>query len=296
MKTIYLDHNVIHYFSWRFPNSIDAAAEINALKAARADSQCKFVLSPSSIYEAASGNNKDCIEATAKFIDSLDFWFIPDHPVLAKRELRRHVLRVYFGENVSVESPFATSYTQHLVDVGISNISVGKYTPAGMIRHYAKHPHGQLDAVNQQRMTRPEILQQLQKAKAEGEFDAEMERRVAYDYFMLHFPERTFDGTWIPKEKKDAIIPELIRNQKEVFRECPTIWVDSLLSDARIENPARKPQLGDAIDIMHMGSALAYCSAFVSNDGYTRTVACRVANTAETGCEVVSLLSALYPV
>lgn len=295
MKAIYLDHNIIQYFTGYFPNSVDTAAEFAALAVAKSDPDCHFVLSPWSIFEASGGTDSTRIEAYASFIEGLSLWFIPDHPVLAKREMRRYVFRTYFGEDPPLESPFATCYSQHLTDLGIENVPVGKYTAAGMIRHYSRTSSAPLGPIDQQKVERPLILKQLQEAKAEGKMTAELERQVIQESFSIHFPKRYPNGTPIPLVERINITYDLVANQQEVLRECPTLWIDSLLADYRIENRSRNPQVGDAIDLMHAGSALVYCNAFVTYDGYTRNGAKRAVRTVETGCKVVSLLSALFP-
>ena len=293
MRTIYLDHNIIQYFSGRFPGSVDAVAEHTALVAAKSDPECHFVLSPWNIFEASSGTDLDRVEACANFIDSLNAWFIPDHPLLAKREMRRYVFKKCYGVDEPAESPFACSYSQHLIDMGFADVPAGKYTAAGMIRHYSKRMPTQLNPIEQQKIARPAILGQLQEAKLEGKMTAALDRQVLQEMFMIFFPERAPDGTSIPSLKRTEIVGEFVANQQEVLRECPTIWIDSLLSDYRIENPHRKPQTGDAIDLMHAVSALVSCNAFVSFDSYTRHGAERAARTAKTRCNVVPLLSAL---
>ena len=295
MKAIYLDHNIIQYFSGCFPSSVDAAAEFAALTAAKSDPDFHFVLSPWSIFEAASGTDLKRIEACASFTEDLSLWFIPDHPVLAKREMRRYVFRKYFSVDTLLETPFTACYSQHLADIGIKNVPVGKYTAAGMIRHYSQSSTTTFDPIDQQKVARPLILKQLQEAKAEGKMTKELELQVTQASFSKYFPERYPDGTPISMEEQKNIICGLVANRKEVLRECPTLWIDSLLSDYRIENRNRNPQAGDAIDLMHAGSALVYCNAFVSHDGYTRNGAERAARAAKTGCRVVPLLSALFP-
>ena len=184
MKAIYLDHNIIQYFSGCFPNSVDAATEFAALAAAKSDPDCHFVFSPWSIFEAASGTDLKRVEACANFVESLSLWFIPDHPVLAKREMRRYVFRKYFGEDTPLELPFAACYSQHLTDLGLENVLVGKYTAAGMIRHYSR-TSSPLNPIDQQKVARPLILKQLQEAKAEGKITAELERQVIQESFSM---------------------------------------------------------------------------------------------------------------
>lgn len=294
MPTIYLDHNIIQYFSGCFPSSVDATAEFTALAVAKSDPDCHFVLSPWSIYEAASGTDLKRIEACANFIDGLNLWFIPDHTVLAKRELRCLVFKKYFSEGSQQKPPFAVCYSQHLADLGIQNVPVGKFTAGGMIRLYSKSP-SQLDPIAQQKAERPAVLKQLQEAKAEGKMTADMERQVVREAFSMYFPGQYPDGTRISPTERSKIIDDLEANQQKVFHECPSLWIDFLLSDYRIENRNRIPKAGDAIDLMHASSALVYCDAFVSHDGYTRSVAERVARAAKTGCKVVPLLTALFP-
>ncbi len=295
MKVIYLDHNIIQYFSGLFPANVDAAAELAALEAVKSDPGCRFVLSPWNIHEAASGTDLKRIEACASLIEGLNLWFIPDHPVLAKREMRRHVFKRYFGVDMPLECPFATSYSQHLVDIGIKNVPVGKYTAAGMIRYLSRNP-SQSAPIDQYKEARPEILKQLQEAKAAGAMSADFERQLTETICTTYFPERDPNGTPIPLVERDRIVGELVANYQEVLRGCPTLWIDDLLADFRIKDHRRNPNVGDAIDLMHIGSALVYCDAFVSFDRYTRSGADYAAKKANTGCKVVPLLSSYFPI
>jgi hypothetical protein len=93
MKTIYLDHNIVHYFVKGFPKQLDAAVEHTSLRQAQASyPDVRFVVSDWNVIEAA----RECVGAQAPldladkhvtFFEQLHPLFIAGHDILERIEM-----------------------------------------------------------------------------------------------------------------------------------------------------------------------------------------------------------------
>jgi hypothetical protein len=91
--------------------------------------------------------------------------------------------------------------------------------------------------------------------------------QVIRDWFLTLLPERGPDSRWISLDLRGELADELSRSPEEVFRQCPAIFAEDVMAEIRAMAGGRKARPQDAFDLMHIIPALAYCDAFVSNDG-----------------------------
>jgi hypothetical protein len=91
---------------------------------------------------------------------------------------------------------------------------------------------------------------------------------VTKEWVSLSIPDRTPEGKQLTLEEREDILSFCVDHYAELLRECPCLQSEDVLAQYRIEDIGRKPEPADAIDIMHMAPALAYCNAAVTHDGY----------------------------
>jgi hypothetical protein len=273
MQTIYLDHNIARYFVRGFPSNVDGSLEpLSLQKCLVSNSDVRFVVSDWNLVEAA----RDCVHEAdplyevaryADFFESLRPLFIDGHDVLERAEMRAYAyLRLSIPSTPRHQHwMFSTEFTQ----VALSRtpeVLVG-FDLRIYLRHLVK-----TDA------SRAEIHQSVgvaQKAQQTG-IDAHNDGRllntqkqvqVLRDWFLTLLPERDSDRRWISLDRRRELADELSRSPDEVFRRCPAVFTEDVMAEIRTMTGGRKARPQDSFDLMHVIPALAYCDAFVSNDG-----------------------------
>jgi hypothetical protein len=203
----------------------------------------------------------------ADFFESLRPLFIDGHDVLERAEMRAYG---YLPSSIPITPKhqhwmFSTEFTQ----VALSRtpeVLVG-FDLRIYLRHLVK-----TDA------SRAEIHQSVgvaQKAQQTGIdayndgrlLDTQKQVQVLRDWFLTLLPERDSDGRWISLDRRRELADELSRSPDEVFRRCPAIFTEDVMAEIRTMAGGRKARPQDSFDLMHTIPALAYCDAFVSNDG-----------------------------
>jgi len=121
--------------------------------------------------------------------------------------------------------------------------------------------------------------------------DAALAQEINESWFHSLLPERDESGRWIDLASRNDMARALAEAPDVVFSNCPTIRVESELGDLRAQVGSRIPRTQDSFDLMHSIPALAYCSAFISNDRPLRLQAKKVNATMRRGMIIESLLS-----
>lgn len=271
MRTIYLDHNIAHYFVRGFPAGVDAGIEEGAMRAClHPKSEVSFVLSDWNLVEAAresarQANPLDEAGRYADFFESLRSLFIEGHDALERTEMRNYAYSRWKipGASTPQNWMFATEFTQ----IALSR------TPEILLgfnlRIYLRH-------LVKTESSRKEIGRSVgtalsaQQIGIDAHNDGELDKRkmeINRSWLLALLPERDPDGKWIAVQRRQELADELSQNVNDVFRHCPAIFTESVMTDIRATAGGRKARPQDALDLMHIVPALSYCDAFVSNDG-----------------------------
>lgn len=273
VKTIYLDHNIARYFVRGFPPNVDEHLErLSLQKCLVSNSDIRFVVSDWNFVEAA----RDCVHEVdplyevaryADLFESLRPLFIDGHDVLERAEMRAYSYSKWSIPSVPKHQHwmFSTEFTQvalsrtpeilvgfdlriylrHLVKTGASRAEI--HRSVGVAQRAQQTG---IDAYNDGRL-----------------LDAQKQVQIVRDWFLTLLPERDPEGRWISLDRRRALADELSRSPDEVFGQCPAIITEDAMAEIRSMAGGRKARPQDAFDLMHIIPALAYCDAFVSNDG-----------------------------
>jgi hypothetical protein len=277
MRTIYLDHNIIHYFVRGFPGLREA--EDGALqRALRSAPELRFAVSDWNLIEPCweidkSRDKMELVDRYASFLDALNPLFITNVTEIKRDEMAQLVYGRLGLETAPVHALNQT-YSQARAVYGAADLLLG-YTPRHFMRHLARTP----EDLSKYRSGQQAVLDaqlSIQRAKQTGEYDDPAYRpQVLRAWFESLIPDRGPDGKFI-RPQAAPVVDGLVNEPDVVYSSCPAIRAESLLSDARANTGGRNPQLTDAIDLMHSVPVLGYCDGFVSNDGFVRECARQV--------------------
>jgi hypothetical protein len=103
--------------------------------------------------------------------------------------------------------------------------------------------------------------------------DAATRTEINRGWFLQLIPDRDPEGRSISQARREALARQLSLAPNDVLRQCPAIAAESIMSDIRAKAGGRKARPQDAFDYLHAIPALAYCDAFVTNDGPLRAQA-----------------------
>lgn len=275
MKTIYLDHNIAHYFVRGFLPNVDGVAEWDALKKCRsAPRDFRFVLTDWHLVEAA----RECTHRDdpqgegrryADFFESLTPLFLDGHLALEKAEMATVAYsRWNLPTRGKPDSMFATEFSQ-IASSQVPEMLIGLSSRI-YLRHLietdssrAEFHHAAGRATSGQQMV-------IDAYNEGGQFDLAAQQEIDREWFLSLLPERDLSNRWIALDRREQLADQLSRSPDELLRQCPAIFTESVMTDIRATAGGRKAKPQDTFDLMHIIPSLAYCDAFVSNDAPLR--------------------------
>jgi hypothetical protein len=282
VKTIYLDHNIIHYFVKGFPAGVDSAIEVAACADARGSSPTtRFVLSEWNLVEIAhecAGGHMPAAAADryADFLEDLDPIFVDGKDSIQRTEILAFMRRRSGGTPPTLSKGwmFATHYSQ-IVSSRVREILVG-FDLRKCLRHLSTTPSSLLQFQGPRRVAL-RALEATTAAYNAGIYgDKALQRTILEAWLFSLIPERDQGGLWIDLGERRRLAQEWSHAPRDLFFECPAIYAESCLTDFRAAGGGRIPKDSDSVDLMHAIPALAYCDAFVLNDKHLRRLAERV--------------------
>jgi hypothetical protein len=276
MKRIYLDHNVARYFVRGFPPNIDGPNEHQSLqKCLSGSTSVRFVLTDWNIVETA----RECARAPdpldearryADFFESLRPLFIEGHSALEATEMKSYAY-ARWGMKTKANTPdwmFATEFSQ-IASGRVPEILVG-FDLRIYLHHLTKTESSRAEIHRSVGVAQSAQQTGIDAYKDGRQSDRELKRQINREWFFQLIPERDPDNRWIARERREELAGTLSSCPDEVFRHCPAIFAESVMTDVRAMAGGRKAKPQDLFDLMHIVPALAYCDAFVSNDGLLR--------------------------
>lgn len=268
MKTIYLDHNIIHYYVNGFPANVNEADERRALvEIDRRRDVVRIVFSAWNLVEASRESPWDKVFSLAQFMQDREPHWICERRVLQRAELQSFIFSRYFdassdGFRVNAITPCFSQIIRDLTPG--SPVLLGE-RPEDYILCMFNHDQERIHNVERQT---PETLKTLQRARKYGHLTPELRAQNVKEYISLSMPDRAPNGRLLIPAQREEILAYCVEHYEEILHECPCLQTEYILADYRIEDPMRNPEPQDAIDFMHMASALAYCDAVVTHERY----------------------------
>jgi hypothetical protein len=240
--TIYLDHNVIVGVAG-LPAWTDAESERACIARLRTQG-VRFVLSAWHMYELAKSGDVDNVHRCCAFVEELQpIW--ANNPIAVKRA----ELLCFLGPSLgSSKIPTVDDMWASYGESGIQS-----ETFSGVVRALQADP-GFLREINEAANLTPGAIVTGRRAHQDGRLK-QAEPIIDCEYFAGLL---TCDPT-------DPRVNYLLDNIKAVYRSCPAIAVEDVITHVRIKENFT-PLPAHASDLQHALIALAYCTAFVTDD------------------------------
>ena len=138
------------------------------------------------------------------------------------------------------------------------------------LRYFARDP-GRRKIFQQANQDALKARQDILKAKQQGrDSDPQIQRQVLRAWFGSLIPLRGPDGRVLSVSDRERVLELFVESPEQVFNTSPAILAEDVLTGVRASMGNRRPRLQDGMDLMHAILPLAYCDAFISNDGNVR--------------------------
>ena len=274
MKSIYLDHNVAHYFvrgfpkDGTYPEDVERATLTQAL---RHYPEVGFVLSPWNIVESAAERERDSdptvlANRCADFFENLKPLHIAAHNIIERDEMKQCVWTALGLQRVPSEVPvFHEHLSQVHVQSGMTDAVIG-YNIRKELTYLAADSASR-EGIRKSQQTALSAQKEVRKAAQDGRWsDPQLRTEILRKWFSSMVPERKPDAHSLILPERQKAVASFLLDPKVVFQRCPAIFVEDLLTDVRATAMRKGPRIQDTMDLMHLLVPLAYCDALVSND------------------------------
>src|ERR1700687_504108 len=265
MHTIYLDQNLLHYFSFGFPKSYDLRKEHSALVyVGRNPAKVRLVFSDWHLVETVSRRTWSQIQIALRVLGTMNpLWILP-HNVIKQRELAAFIW-------ADLEPlPAKQSVLVHRLEE-LPGGAPG-FTVARFVRHLAQTPAAR------NRFSREAISGTLALASVQGHSQRQgklraMDTLINKGWLRGYLPRYTPAGVLLGEGELDRRLGNVMERWTDLLRECPALAAEHYLSEIRKDAGKRKLKSSDLLDLHHAAPAVSYCDAFVTADGFSRECA-----------------------
>lgn len=113
-----------------------------------------------------------------------------------------------------------------------------------------------------------DILNRLQVATDQGAFTPEVNDKVMRSLLPHRLSEEVTEQTAMAGHSFEDVVAHCLKNMKAMYKACPSMYAEKLLSDFRASDPTRSTRPSDSIDLTLSVAAFPYVDEFWSGDGY----------------------------
>ncbi|MES2190175.1 MAG: hypothetical protein V4454_08635 [Pseudomonadota bacterium] len=272
MTTIYLDYNVISTIGG-IPQAADASEQRNRVLELK-NLGFQFSLSAWHMYELARSNNSQHIEQCCDFVEQLEPLWISNNTAVKRQEVDRYLQPVFHAVG-PVRSRTIEPLHESVADMWASYGGEGSRDETFRASvHALRQKPEYLETVRQAAALTPSAIAAGRDAYRAGLLKS-LDSMVDRAYFLNLVPEKT------PHEQ----IEYLVQTTKNILAECPAIAVEEALTQLRLRD-SFKPEAGDAADLQHAITPLAYCEYFVTGDKALHGHCLTAVTRAKVSCKV----------
>ncbi len=247
MKRVYVDYNVVSSLisSNKDDERVAITERLNLLR----NNGYRFAFSAWHSFEIARSTNTGHITSCCEFIEALDPVWMSDTFFVKRAELLNYqrTLELAHGEVSPVK---AINETLALMSATYGVLDFTEETLLGMVQLLKKDPG------------------ELVSKVASHTLDAIKIGREAYKDGRYKTSGPLIDEAFISMfldDKYKSNVKALLKDQKALFRACPSIGIEDALTSIRVMEQF-KPEIGDAADMQHAVVGFGYCDYFVSYD------------------------------
>jgi len=278
MKTIYVDHNIVHYFVAGFPLGQDVARERNALDWIQADpDQRRIVFSFWNIIEASQEAPEARVHALARFMQECNPLWVADRRNIQRLEVKNYVYAEILGhpEVAPTISVIKNSLSEILDILRPQTVPIVGVTVDRLATSFYRN-RGLRDQTRATMEQATQALRGLQEARQNGTLTPEIDEETLRRWLKPCIPNVGPEGQPIEDIVRFVEVLEIcVRQYKDLLAHCPCMQAEILFEDYRTGDSRRNPRPQDGPDLMHAVVAVSYCDAFVTNDGYVHDQAQR---------------------
>lgn len=270
MKTIYLDHNIVHYFVAGFPREWNEAQERNALDWIQADpDQRRIVFSLWNIIEASRETPEARVQALARFMEECNPLWIVERRNIQHLEVKNYVYAEVLGHpEVATSISVIKNYLSEVLHILCPQaVSIVDETVDRVVTSFYRN-RGSRDHIQATMEQVPQALRGLQEARQNGTLTPEIDEETLRRWLKPCIPNVGPEGQPIDRVKLVEVLEVCVKQYKDLLAHCPCMQAETFFEDYRTGNSKRKPQPQDGTDLMHAVVAVSYCDAFVTNDKY----------------------------
>ncbi|WP_211444233.1 hypothetical protein [Collimonas humicola] len=251
MKTLYIDHNVLtHEDNWENLRGIVANHDI------------RLVISGWNMIEIEQGEDREQKVRRIEFILSLTPIYIHEMQTLQRYELRSFLWLYFFRAGMFPFIPFKVRFSSILLD----DFNIRVRDDYSMMDYMQTAKLGDLASIEKAKSDLVNVLTTLQKADRRRL--KELDETIFITHLNTLFPKQWPDGTSIVPKDWLNMGRYCYQNREKLYRSSPALLAESAMADKRRQDSTRKPNRGDAADLMHCTLGLAYCDYFVTGDGF----------------------------
>jgi hypothetical protein len=296
IRTIYLDHNIVHHFVRGFPIGTEPAETAALRRVLQPSTDLRIVVSDWNFIEPcrerdAIGGHAPLVTRYANFLLGLNPLYFPTVLAIKQAEMARCVYTHLGMQAESAVPVFNQTYSQARSASGLEELLLG-YSLKDFMLYLVKRPK-ELDQYRAPEQQTYDAQLTIREARKKGlDKDAALQARLWREWFGSMLPARGPEYRIIPKSNLQRVLNIFVDAPNLVLHSCPAIQVESVLSDVRANVGGRKPRIQDAIDLMHAVPALAYCDAMVSDDKHLLRCATEVIKATSRSVVLARKLSA----
>lgn len=291
MATIYLDHNIVHYFAIGFRSKEEQQRETRALREA-SDLGYQIALSDWSIVETANEATNAKVDACLQFIESLSVRWMFNARYVQRLEVRRflNVGEVYPDTRPALTALSTAHFNQlAFLETPTLPIQTERTTPHDLLSQWRAKPY-LLEGIRDSARETPVVIGRGQRAKADGKIK-QVASLIDEECYAQLLPTQDNRGAPPTADVRNGWLRECMAGRERLKRMAPTIMVEDALTKERIADPMRRATVQDAYDLQHALVPLVYCDALVTADKYLQAICGKAGVTTEPVAHVVESLS-----
>ncbi|HWG76925.1 MAG TPA: hypothetical protein VN660_09045 [Steroidobacteraceae bacterium] len=244
----YLDYNVISSIAG-IPSKSDAIDERAAARALT-KAGVRFVLSAWCGYELARSSNDTHVQQCCDFVDSLDpLWMGNSHAI------ERQELELYLAINSRLPEALHESVGRMMASFGVPNDSTETFR--GLVYKLREDPRN-IERIRNAARETPAAIRGAREPWKREKYKA-----------LQSVIDREHLAMILDLDSNNSAIDQLMGDLPNVYKECPAVAAEELLSRIRL-NDSFAPLESHAADFQHAVAPLGYCNFFISRDSQLR--------------------------
>ena len=259
IKTIYFDNNSLI-------DIIEKRTDCSFLFGS-GDHNIKVVASLWNLYEITGSSTLEQALNLAKYLDKDNVYWLQDKRFIQSQELQAFIYTSYYSFPTIIENPIRMYISEALATLNDPTSIIVNFTPSKLVKAWHKNK-SLLVEIETRKEQAVIALETMQQAKKNNGITQTIDKEIQLNFLRGLFPRRNPQGRPILEDELNLILDYCICNIKSLYKMCPAIQLEKILSFIRTSDPKRKPEKQDAPDLQHAVSSIAYCDYFFTKEHF----------------------------